>query len=297
MGITLFRAIRRSTQVFGLVLSNVYISVFVRGQIYKGPFKSVCVPFLYCHACPTATFSCPIGAVQHFMAIHKFPFFIVGHFALLGLLVGRTACGWLCPFGLLQDLLYRLETRKIRIPRAFSIGPYVVLLLLVLMLPFVTSEHWFSKLCPVGTLVAGIPWVAWNPVNPETGEVMIAANTLGFLFVTKLAILGGFLGLFVVAKRPFCRFVCPVGLFLSFFNKISILKLKVTEDCDRCDTCRKMCPMDIKVYEDPNSGDCIRCLDCTACAKVTVTASLPGCPTNAASHGTATEKAVGAKTP
>lgn len=275
VGTTLLHPLRMSTQMFGLLLSNAYISVFFRGQIYKGPLKSICVPFLYCHACPGATFACPIGSVQHYLAIHRFPFFIVGHFAVLGLLVGRMACGWLCPIGFLQDALYKIRSRKIRIPRFFSMGPYVVLLLLVLWLPFATSEHWFSKLCPIGTLVAGIPWIAWNPINPETGNPMVTAGTLGALFGVKLLILGGFLYLFIAARRPFCRIACPLGLFLSFFNRISIVQLKVEEDCDQCDMCEKLCPMDIKVYEDPNSCDCVRCLECTACGKVTVEANLP----------------------
>ena len=271
----LLNAVRMATQIFGFFLSNAYIAAFVKREIYKGPFKATCIPFLYCHTCPSAAFSCPVGTVQHYLAIHQFPFFDVGHLMLVGLLVGRMVCGWLCPFGLVQDLLYRIQSVKIRIPKLFSVGPYVVLLLLVLWLPYATSEHWFSKLCPVGTLVAGIPWIVWNPINPETGTPTIAAGTVGFLFAVKLILLGGFLYLFVVTKRPFCRFVCPLGLFYSFFNKVSVMKLQVAENCNRCGICQKNCPMDLKVYEDPNALDCIRCLQCTACKKVTITTSLP----------------------
>jgi ferredoxin-type protein NapH len=260
--------LRRPTQLFGFLLANLYLAVLFRKQIYAGPGKSICIPFLYCHACPTAAFSCPIGAVQHYAAIHQFPFFLIGHLSLLGLLVGRMACGWLCPFGYLQELLYRVKSRKMEIPRVFSALPYLILIVLVILLPFFTTEHWFSKVCPVGTLVAGIPWVTWNPVNPQTGTLTIEAGTIGPLFVLKIAILVGLLALFVVARRPFCRFMCPLGLFWSFFNRVSFVRLSVGPGCTQCDMCADKCPSGLRVYENPNSPDCVRCLQCTTCKHV-----------------------------
>ncbi len=271
----LLQPIRRASQAFGLMLANLYISVIFRAEIYKGPLKSVCVPFLYCHACPTANFACPIGTLQHYAAIRKFPFFLMGHLMLIGLLIGRMACGWLCPFGLLQEVMYKVKSKKFEVPKIFSYLPYVVLVGLAILLPFFTTEHWFSKLCPVGTIVAGIPWVGWNPVNPTTGDPTILPGTVGVLFAVKIFLLAGFLYLFVKTKRPFCRFICPLGLFWSFFNKVSILKLEVGEGCNKCNTCKDICPEDIKVYEDPNSRDCIRCLDCTKCEHINVVCSMP----------------------
>lgn len=272
----ILHSIRRASQLFGLLITNLYISVLFQKEIYKGPFKAVCVPFLYCHACPTATFSCPIGALQHYMAIHQFPFFLLGHFILIGLLVGRMACGWLCPFGLLQELMYKIKSRKIKIPKIFSLLPILFLLVLAMALPYFTTEHWFSKLCPIGTLVAGIPWVTWNPINPTTGSPTIEPGTVGLLFVIKILILLGLLILFVYALRPFCRYICPMGVFWGFFNKISILKLNVSSKCNhKCNSCNKRCPEDLKVYEDPDSPDCIRCLECVSCKNVKVSCALP----------------------
>jgi polyferredoxin len=268
--------IRRATQLAMAFLCNAYVSAFITRQIYKGPLKGVCVPFLYCYACPSATFACPIGTLQHYAAIHQFPFFLIGHLAVLGLIFGRMACGWLCPFGLLQDLLYRIKSVKIEIPPAFRVISYFTLLGLAILIPFATGDAWFSKTCPIGTLVAGIPWVVWNPINPETGLPTVAAGSVGFMFVMKIAILIGFLILFVIAKRPFCKFVCPMGLFWSCFNRISILQLKVAPGCMRCDKCEKLCPVGIKVYEDPGARECIRCLKCTECAHVKVEARMPG---------------------
>ena len=271
----LIHLIRRASQVFGLLITNLYGSVFFRKQIYKGPFKGVCVPFLYCHACPTAVFSCPIGELQHYAAVHLIPFYLIGHLTFIGLFVGRMACGWLCPFGLLQELMYKIKSFKIKIPSYFSYLPWFCLFGLAILLPYLTTEHWFSKLCPIGALVAGIPWVLWNPVNPVTGGPTIEPGSVSWLFFIKMFLLVGTLYLFVLAKRPFCRYVCPLGLFWGFFNKISILKLEVAPGCRGCNMCQNLCPEDIKVFEEPNSRECVRCLECLKCKHVKLVGYLP----------------------
>jgi ferredoxin-type protein NapH len=267
--------LRKATQLFALLWANSFFGAFFTRKIYKGPLKSTCVPFLNCHACPTATFSCPIGTWQHYMATHQFPFFVIGQLGLIGMLVGRMVCGWLCPFGFVQDALSSSTRQPLQVPRAWTYLRYLVLALLVIAIPWITTEHWFSKLCPVGTLVAALPWVLWNPTDPETGAKIIAPGSFGWLLAAKIAILVAILVVSRVVKRPFCRIFCPLGLFFSFFNKVSILRLEVSPGCDGCDACQKLCPVDIKVYEDPNSSDCIRCLDCTSCAHVTVGLRLP----------------------
>ncbi len=269
-----FEKLRLATQWVTVALMNCYLAVFPGAHIYKGSLRSVCLPVLNCQACPTATTSCPVGSMQHFAAVHKAPLFLLGVLGLFGLAVGRMACGWICPFGLLQDLLYRIRSAKIRIPAVFSMLRYFVLVLLVVLLPYATGESWFSMLCPMGTLEAALPWTLWNPVLPSTGFHVATQTAISWFFVLKVLILGGFIMLFVVAKRPFCRLVCPVGLFFSFFNRISLLELRVAPGCTGCNRCQEMCPVDIKVYEDPNSGDCIRCLRCTSCRHVTVASRL-----------------------
>ena len=193
------------------------------------------------------------------------------------------ACGWLCPFGFLQDLLYRVKNQIKKIPSFFKYMPWVFLIVFSIALPFFTTEHWFSKLCPIGTLVAGIPWVLWNPIDPTTGNPTVAPGSISFIFYIKVLILFGCLAAFVVIKRPFCRFVCPMGLFWSFFNKISLVKLTVGEGCNGGEGCKgtfrcqDKCPMDLKVYEDPNSPECVRCLECLAtCDNVKVSCAWPG---------------------
>ncbi|HUV49765.1 MAG TPA: 4Fe-4S binding protein [Anaerolineae bacterium] len=258
---------RRSTQFLSAIIVNSFFGSFVIKTINANALKGICVPFLNCYACPTALFSCPIGTLQHFMAIHAIPYYLLGFIGLIGLSVGRMACGWLCPFGLLQDLIYKIKTPKHGIPSRLSYLKYLVLIMLVIVIPYITGDLWFSKLCPAGTLMGGLAWTVWDPVNAATG-LPVLPDGPGVIFYVALVILIGFLIWFVLSKRPFCRVVCPMGAIFSLFNRYSIIHLDVSQNCDGCNVCEVKCPMDLNVSIDFDSGDCIRCLECTKCGHV-----------------------------
>lgn len=261
---------RNLTQLSSLVLGNSYFASVITKGISTGSQKGACVPFLNCYSCPSALFACPIGTIQHFAVIHTFPLYPLALLALVGLGVGRMTCGWLCPFGLIQDLLYKLPTAtKIAVPQWANLIKYLVLISLVIVIPYLSGEPWFSKLCPAGTLLAAIPIAVWNPANPVNGTpLMPTAPGLQFMLSTLILLL--FLIWFALSKRPFCRVVCPLGAIFSFFNGFSFVRLQVGNGCDTCGRCQDYCPMGIKVYENPNSAECIRCLECSRCAHVTV---------------------------
>jgi len=261
--------LRRISQIAGTLLANSYFRAWTGNpQIYQGKLKGIVPPILNCYACPSATVACPAGSAQHFAALRMIPYYVIGSIAMFGVLIGRAACGWVCPFGLLQDLEYKLgrliKLPKIRIPKWTSWGRYLFLIGMVILAPILTGtaeegfvmpgKTTFCKFCPAGALEGGIP------------QVLLHANLrplLGSLFTRKMIILGIFLIAFLLIKRPFCRVVCPVGAFLGLFNKISLLEFRVDcETCTSCGYCRKVCPVDIAIHESPNSHDCIRCGDC-----------------------------------
>lgn len=262
--------LQRFIQVVSVFLLNGHWYFPVSGTIYQGPLKSVCAPGLNCHSCPAATTACPIGAIQNIMAgvrvsleaaRYHLGLYVLGWLGMIGGLVGRMPCGWICPFGFFQDLLHKVPSPKFRIPYVFSYGPYVFLALTVFILPlwlvdaFGYGIPWFCKfVCPAGTLEAGLPLLALQP----------ALHTMvGFLFYAKTAILFFFVTWSTLARRPFCRTVCPLGAFYSFFNRISLFQLKYNaEKCTHCELCYHDCPIDIKFYESPNDRRCIRCLIC-----------------------------------
>ncbi|HLB73715.1 MAG TPA: 4Fe-4S binding protein [Sedimentisphaerales bacterium] len=264
---------RRICQALCAALTNSYWFSLVSRTIYQGPLKGFCVPALNCYACPLAVSACPIGTIQYFLAhgAYYITLYTIGILGITGALIGRMACGWICPFGLLQDLLHKIRSRKFSLPRWLSCGKYAALGILVLAIPFLTKQPWFCKLCPAGGLEGAVPMLILEPSLREL---------LGGMFVLKVLIVVFFLAAMVAVKRPFCRAACPLGAIFSFFNRASVLRLSVDQTkCTKCNKCNKVCPTDIKVYEDPNAADCIRCLDCKdVCPENAVSYTLAGFP-------------------
>jgi ferredoxin-type protein NapH len=254
---------------------NAWLPSWFKGEIFQGGIKGVCVPALNCYSCPSALGACPIGVIQSSLgalrfnlsvAQRKFGLYVVGLLAAVGSVVGRMPCGWVCPFGYVQELLHKIPSPKIKLPRFTSYFRYVVLAIMVIALPllivdeFGYGQTWFCKwICPAGTLEAGIPLM------------LIKADLrplIGFMYHWKIGLLVLFLGWFVLSRRPFCRTVCPLGAIFGLFNKGSLFRMAVDDEkCTLCDKCYKDCPVEIKIYESPNSPNCVRCLKCVSSCK------------------------------
>lgn len=257
---------RKIVQILALLFSNGYFKGFVDGNIYKGELKHLCVPGLNCYSCPGALGACPIGSLQSSLSDmnFKFPYYVLGFLILIGVTLGRFVCGWLCPFGLIQELLYKIPSHKFKISRklrSLKYLKYLILLIFVIILPMffvndlrVGSPYFCKYICPAGTLEGGIPLMLLDKS---------LRASIGFLFKWKLIILIITIILSIILFRPFCRFICPLGAIYSFFNPISIYKLNIDKNkCTSCKTCSRKCKLDIDVYKNPNSLECIRCGEC-----------------------------------
>ena len=254
-------------QAGATLISNANLRGFFQGKIYSGPIKTVCVPGLNCYSCPGAVGSCPIGALQAVITgnKHNFSFYVVGMLLLFGVLLGRVVCGFLCPFGWIQELLNKIPGRKIRVPRRIDrklrFFKYAVLLIFVLALPmfavnaFGLGTPWFCKwICPAGTLEGGIPLIAANE-SLRSG--------LGFTFWWKILLLMLTIVFSMLVYRPFCRYVCPLGAFYALCNRWSLSQLERDRvSCTSCGNCERACPMEVDVLRNSNSPECIRCGRC-----------------------------------
>lgn len=259
--------LRLWVQIIFTAVTNGYFYGFATGTIYRGPLKTVCVPGLNCYSCPGALGSCPIGSLQAVISgkEHSFSFYIVGFLIFFGSVFGRFICGWLCPFGLAQDLLYKIpffQKRKNMPGHKILIKlKYVIFLVFVIILPMIVTnfigqgDPWFCKyICPSGTLMAGLPLVGMNES---------LRNAIGGLFSWKIVLLMTIVIISLWFYRPFCKYLCPLGAVYSVFNPIALYRYQVKEEaCTKCGKCQKVCKMDIKVWENPNSPECIRCGDC-----------------------------------
>jgi ferredoxin-type protein NapH len=222
---------------------------------------TMCSPVFHCYACPLATFACPIGIIAQFSALHIFPFVAVGLLVAFGAAFGTLICGWVCPFGYLQDLAAKVPTPKIDLPKFTGYFRYVMLIGAVLAIPYFFGEDhplFVCRICPAGALEAAVPTMAGQAI---AGETVVWPNAL------KLTILIVFLIAIFFIKRPWCRVLCPLGAIFSLFNRVSAFFLRFdAEACTHCERCHKLCEYGIEPEKTPNDLRCIRCLECTKCS-------------------------------
>lgn len=270
---------RHRVQALWALLTNSYLLGFAQGKIYRGKFKNLCVPGLNCYSCPGAVGSCPIGSLQAVIGSwnFKFAFYVAGFLVFIGAVIGRFVCGWLCPFGLVQDLLHKIPfPKKIKTFRGDKLLrklKYVILIVFVILLPLYWVDimgqgaPYFCKLiCPAGTLEGGLPLVLLNKSM---------RSAIGWLYAWKNLLLAVTIFLSILIYRPFCKYICPLGAIYSVFNPISVFRYRVDENkCTHCGACAKACKMQIDPSKTPNHPECIRC---GQCKKI--------CPTGALSSG------------
>ena len=262
-------------QAGATLLTNIHLPNFLKGGLYQGKGKAVCVPGLNCYSCPAASGACPIGSFQAVVGSSKFRFsyYITGFLILLGVLLGRVICGFLCPFGWFQELLHKIPTKKLSTKKLKPLTylKYVVLLVMVVLLPVLVTNQlgmgdpFFCKyLCPQGVLEGAIP------LSLANSGIRAA---LGSLFTWKFIVLLTVIVLSIVFYRPFCKWLCPLGAFYALLNKVSLFQMQVDQSkCVSCGKCAKVCKMDVDVTKSPNHTECIRCGMC-----------IRACPTDAVS--------------
>lgn len=276
------KGIRLWVQILFAALTNGYVNGFLQSKIYTGPTKALCVPGLNCYSCPGATGACPIGSLQAVIGSwnFKFAYYVIGFLIFVGALLGRLVCGFLCPFGLIQDLLHKIPFfKKIRTFRGDKLLrklKYVIFLVFVILLPLFLTDvmgqgaPYFCKLiCPAGTLEGGLPLVLLNKgMRSAIGWLYLWKNTI--LLVTVL--------LSILIYRPFCKYLCPLGAFYSIFNKVSVFRYRIDkEKCVHCGKCASACQMGVNPVETPNSSECIRCGRCRqACPKDAISCGFCG---------------------
>ena len=259
------RRIRTIVQIIFTIFTNGYAYGYLHGKIYQGKLKYACVPGLNCYSCPGAVASCPLGALQALLNRRGFqvPFAMLGFFFVFGSIFGRFICGWLCPFGLVQDLLHKIPVlrKRKRLPfhHILKYGRYVVLACLVgmgslfLFGGFAKVPAFCKYLCPSGTLFGALPLMASNEA---------LRGQAGGLFFWKLGILLILLLLSVKVYRPFCQYLCPLGAIYGWFNRFSLVQVRwERERCTSCKACQRACPVDLAPEEISRSPECIRCGD------------------------------------
>jgi polyferredoxin len=274
--------VRRVVQIAWAAVSNGWLPGYASGSIYTGNFKTLCAPGLNCYACPGAFMSCPIGAVQATIGSIRYdaPYYLIGFFLLVGGLLGRFVCGFLCPFGLVQELLHRVpfpqKISAFRGDKPLRFVKYAVLVIFVILLPMVVvnvaggGAPWFCKwICPAGTFEGGIPLLSASPLLREAA---------GSLFVWKAGLLAAVIFLSIILYRPFCKYLCPLGAIYALLNKHAFLRYNIDPvACTHCGDCARACPMQVDPSTKPNHPECVRCGKCkNICPTEAIAISIAG---------------------
>lgn len=256
---------RKIMQLYFALLFNANLKGFVSGNIYKGQTKQFCVPGINCYSCPGAIGACPLGSLQgSFSADQSTIYYVCGILLLYCVLFGRMICGWLCPFGLIQELLYKIPTPKLKkspITRILSYLKYVILVFFVFIVPITyalrdTPLPAFCKyICPAGTIEGGLALLS-NKVNASYFSM------LGPLFTWKFVVMISIVVGSVFAFRLFCRFLCPLGGLYGLFNRFSFFGIKLEQPkCIDCGKCISHCKLDIRHVGDQECISCGECVD------------------------------------
>lgn len=258
---------RRLMQLYFALLFNANVKGFISGQIYDNPkgSKFMCAPGINCYSCPGAIGACPLGSLQGSFDNGAPSIFYVGGILLLyAILFGRMICGWLCPFGLIQDLLYKIKSPKMKkspVTRILSFLKYAIFVFFVLVVPItyairnVPTPAFCKYICPAGTIEGGLVLLS-NKLNDSFFAM------LGPLFTWKFLLMVSIVVSTVFIYRVFCRFICPLGGLYGLFNKISIFGVKVDEEkCTHCNLCVAQCKVDIKHVGDQECISCGECID------------------------------------
>ena len=257
---------RHIIQALASFLSNPFLGNFFKGIIYQGDGKKYCLPGLNCYSCPGAALSCPIGSLQGVLGAPGkiISYYVFGTMLFFAVTFARLICGFLCPFGFIQDLLYKIPIKKLEFPKKIDFYlrklKYILLGFVVLSPIIMTNEFGigvpgFCKFfCPAGILEGAFPLLLTNSS---------LRSAIGILFFWKLLITLIVIISSIVIYRPFCKYLCPLGGFYGLFNSLSFYRMTVDKNsCIDCKLCEKNCPMGVEVLEDINSPECIRCMVC-----------------------------------
>jgi len=228
----------------------------------------------------------------------EFPFIVVGTILLIGAVVGRAFCGWVCPIGFIQDIITNLKGKLDFVsPRTHQsskklkyllfLGTFLISGSLALALALGEGSSYkaalgilatgpFIAISPDGTLFGTIPtliglgrqsFLSFLTHPPTIQQVWTDLLTTPPLLALRILILIGFFGAAWKVPRFWCRYICPTGAMMAVFQKYSVAGLKRDPvKCTKCPHCEIKCPMQINILDLPwekfNDPECIMCMEC-----------------------------------
>ena len=185
---------------------------------------------------------------------------------LFTLIFGRFFCGWACHFGAIQEFSWYILKK-------YNIKPKTIDSKLVTLLPFLILLHLY--------IIPNLFFAIKNPweLSIKLNEPNIWAFLPGFFIGTMTFFIDGFLIIYFLGRKGFCRFICPWGAFLKLPNALALFKVRKTNQCTHCHNCTDSCPVGIDVNYEINAFKKVINTNCTSCMLC-----VSGCPSNALSY-------------
>lgn len=202
-------------------------------------------------------FLCPLTAVQNLFLKWQTGYLILflGALVVPTLIGGRIFCGYVCPFGAMQELLHLKRIRR-ELPRSWS--RYLRLI------KYMVLGYLVVRVLSTGQIILQ----GYTPFNP--------LFTWGGLPLS-IAITVIFAGLSLIMYRSFCRYFCPLGAFLGIISRVSFFRIKVSSRCASCGLCERACPIGAIAGKSPTvrSSECLLCGECVdKCPKKAIAPGL-----------------------
>jgi len=271
------RISRLSVQILFLFLANLSLGFLI-------PLPVVGLSY------PWTSFPGAFDMIQIMIVLLIPPLLPLATVILFNTLFGRIFCGWVCPFGFVQDVIgyitnanrFILKKTHDRLKNLKYILLFLILLLLLGLANLSANNVLESFRTNYGRGVGIMPYTAFAPeatlfgMIPLLFSLGLLPNSLNaFFYSLNSAILFRYFILFIIliliarVSRFYCRYICPMGAINSIFSSKSILGIRRNVgSCDSCGLCNKICPMQIDVVGAKvgriDSKECIMCMECVA---------------------------------
>lgn len=283
-------------------LSFIFFSAIILGAL------PLLLPVLWTWGLQQNTVGDAFTALQLMLYDVVFPWLAIASFLVIGILVGKSLCGWVCPFGFIQDLVGFIKRKQTEFsPRTHESMIYVKYAILGITL-FISatfsaaklagvSESYgnalgiftkapFTTLSPAETLFATLPKMVRdfsNAVSANQLDVFSGIANLPPLFWVQLFIMAGVLVFAAYIPRSWCKYFCPHGAIMAILNRFSFLGLRrdlVKCAKGECRLCVEACPMRVPILDLPwekfSDPECIYCLKCAdACPNKAIKPKYP----------------------
>lgn len=253
-----------------------------------------------------------LDLIQLELAQPEFPWIVIGTIFLIGAVVGRAFCGWVCPIGFVQDIITNLKGKldvvSPRTHKASKNFKYIVLFMTLLISGTLGLSLYlglgsdyknalgilatgpFIAISPDGTLFGTVPTLlnmarenfgSFLTQPPTMQAVWTQLTQIPALLAIRVLVLVAFFGAAWKVPRFWCRYICPTGALMAVFQRYSYAGIKRDPvKCMKCPHCEVKCPMQISILDLPwekfNDPECILCMECIdACPHGSLSPKFP----------------------